>query len=143
MIEIYTDGAYSSSRNQGGWAFVVVQNNEIIYKEYDGLLNTTNNRMEIMGMLRALEYIKSNELQLPIKIYTDSMYVIGTLTLNWKMKKNIDLWEKLLPLVNKDIQYLHVKGHDGNKFNEECDKWAVFGSNLLNCKNDKEWLFKN
>lgn len=138
MIEIYTDGSYAASRNQGGWAFIVVQNNEVIYKEYDGLLNTTNNRMEIMGMLKALEYIKSNDLQLPIKIYTDSMYVIGTLTLNWKMKKNIDLWQILLPLVNKDIEYLHVKGHDGNKFNEECDKWAVFGSNLLNCKNDKE-----
>ena len=138
MIEIYTDGAYSSSRNQGGWAFVVVQNNEIIYKEYDGLINTTNNRMEIMGMLKALEWVKQNSVPLPIKIYADSMYVIGTLTLNWKMKKNIDLWEKLLSLVNKDIQYLHVKGHDGDKFNEECDKWAVFGSNLLNCKNDKE-----
>ena len=50
---IYTDGAYSSSRNQGGWAFVVVQNNEVIYKEYDGLINTTNNRMEIMGVLKA------------------------------------------------------------------------------------------
>ena len=135
---IYTDGAYSSSRNQGGWAFVVVQNNEVIYKEYDGLINTTNNRMEIMGMLKALQYIKTNEIPLPIKIYTDSMYVIGTLTLNWKMKKNIDLWQILIPLVNKDIEYLHVKGHDGNKFNEECDKWAVFGSNLLNCKNDKE-----
>lgn len=133
---IYTDGAYSSSRNQGGWAFIVVQNNEIIYKEYNGLLDTTNNRMEIMGMLKALEYVKSNDLQLPIKIYTDSMYVIGTLTLNWKMKKNIDLWQILLPLANKDIEYLHVKGHDGNKFNEECDKWAVFGSNLLNVKND-------
>ena len=138
MIEIYTDGAYSSSRNQGGWAFVVVQDNKVIHKDYEGLLNTTNNRMEIMGMLKALEYIKSNELQLPIKIYSDSMYVIGTLTLNWKMKKNIDLWEKLLPLVNKDIEYLHVKGHNGNKFNEECDKWAVFGSNLINCKNDRE-----
>lgn len=138
MIEIYTDGAYSSSRNQGGWAFVVVQNNEVIYKEYDGLINTTNNRMEIMGMLKALEWIKQNSIPLPIKIYSDSMYVIGTLTLNWKMKKNVDLWEKLIPLVNKDIQYLHVKGHDGDKFNEECDKWAVFGSNLLNCKNDKE-----
>ena len=89
-------------------------------------------------MLKALEYVKSNDLQLPIKIYTDSMYVIGTLTLNWKMKKNIDLWQILLPLVDKDIEYLHVKGHDGNRFNEECDKWAVFGSNLLNCKNDKE-----
>ena len=138
MIEIYTDGAYSSSRNQGGWAFVVVKDNEIIYKEYDGLINTTNNRMEIMGMLKALEWINKNSIPLPIKIYTDSMYVIGTLTLNWKMKKNIDLWQILIPLVNKDIEYLHVKGHDGNKFNEECDKWAVFGSNLLNCKNDKE-----
>ena len=137
MIEIYTDGAYSSSRNQGGWAFVVVKDNKVIYKEYNGLLNTTNNRMEIMGMLKALEYIKSNELQLPIKLYSDSMYVIGTLTLNWKMKKNTDLWEILLPLVNPDIEYLHVKGHDGNRFNEECDKWAVFASNLLNCKNDK------
>ena len=138
MIEIYTDGAYSSSRNQGGWAFVVVQNNEVIYKEYDGLINTTNNRMEIIGMLKALEWINKNSIPLPIKIYADSMYVIGTLTLNWKMKKNIDLWQILIPLVNKDIEYLHVKGHDGNKFNEECDKWAVFGSNLLNCKNDKE-----
>ena len=138
MIEIYTDGAYSSSRNQGGWAFVVVQDNKIIHKDYEGLLNTTNNRMEIMGMLKALEWVKQNSIPLPIKIYTDSMYVIGTLTLNWKMKKNIDLWEILIPLVNKDIEYLHVKGHDGNKFNEECDKWAVFGSNLLNCKNDKE-----
>lgn len=135
---IYTDGAYSSSRNQGGWAFVVVKDNEIIYKEYDGLINTTNNRMEIMGMLKALEWINKNSIPLPIKIYADSMYVIGTLTLNWKMKKNIDLWKILIPLVNKDVEYLHVKGHDGNKFNEECDKWAVFGSNLLNCKNDKE-----
>ncbi len=124
---IYTDGAYSSSRNQGGWAFVVVQNNEVIYKEYDGLINTTNNRMEIMGVLKALDWINKNSIPLPIKIYADSMYVIGTLTLNWKMKKNIDLWQILIPLVNKDIEYLHVKGHDGNKFNEECDKWAVFG----------------
>ena len=138
MIEIYTDGAYSSSRNQGGWAFIVVKDNEIIYKEYDGLINTTNNRMEIMGVLKALDWINKNSIPLPIKIYADSMYVIGTLTLNWKMKKNIDLWQILIPLVNKDIDYLHVKGHDGNRFNEECDKWAVFGSNLLNCKNDKE-----
>lgn len=138
MTEIYTDGAYSSSRNQGGWAFVVVQDNKIIHKEYDGLLNTTNNRMEIMGVLKALEWIKQNSVSLPIKIYTDSMYVVGTLTKNWKMKKNIDLWQILLPLVNKDIEYLHVKGHNGDKFNEECDKWAVFGSNLLNCKNDRQ-----
>ena len=137
MIEIYTDGAYSSSRNQGGWAFVVVKDNKVIYKEYNGLLNTTNNRMEIMGMLKALEYIKDNNIPLPIKIYSDSMYVIGTITLNYKRNANNDLWNLLDPLINKDIEYLHVKGHEGHTFNEECDKWAVFGSKLLNCKNDR------
>lgn len=136
MIEIYTDGSYASSRNQGGWAYIVVKDNSIIYKEYGGLLNTTNNRMEIMGVLKCLETFGSYNV--PLKIYSDSMYVIGTLTLNWKMKKNIDLWEKVLPLVNPNIEFIHIKGHNGNKFNDECDKWAVFGSNLLNCKNDIE-----
>lgn len=138
MIEIYTDGAYSSSRNQGGWAFVVVQNNEVIYKEYDGLMNTTNQRMEIMAMIKTLSWLKNYSISIPIKIYTDSMYVIGTITKNYNKNANNDLWDILIPLVNKDIEYLHVKGHNGDKFNEECDKWAVFGSNLLNCKNDKE-----
>jgi ribonuclease HI len=137
MIEIYCDGAYSSSRNQGGWAFVVTLNEEIIYKDFGGLLNTTNQRMEIMAMIKALKFTKLFSKPVPIKIYTDSMYVIGTITKNYKMNANQDLWQILLPLVNKDIEYLHVKGHDGNTFNEECDKWAVFGSNLLNCKNDK------
>ena len=138
MIEIYTDGAYSSSRNQGGWAFVVVQDNKVIYKDYDGLMNTTNQRMEIMAMIKTLSWLKNYSISIPIKIYTDSMYVIGTITKNYNKNANNDLWDILIPLVNKDIEYLHVKGHDGNKFNEECDKWAVFGSNLLNCKNDKE-----
>jgi len=137
MVEIYCDGAYSSSRNQGGWAFVVVQDNKVIHKDYEGLLNTTNQRMEIMAMIEALKFTRLFSRPVPIKIYTDSMYVIGTITKNYKMNANQDLWQILLPLVNKDIEYLHVKGHDGNRFNEECDKWAVFGSNLLNCKNDK------
>lgn len=137
MIEIFCDGAYSSSRNQGGWAFVVIKDNEVIYKNYDGLFNTTNQRMEIMAMIEALKFTKLFSKPVPIKIYTDSMYVIGTITKNYNMNANQDLWQILLPLVNKDIEYIHVKGHNGNKFNEECDKWAVFGSNLLNCKNDK------
>ena len=137
MIEIYCDGAYSSSRNQGGWAFVVTLNKEIIYKDFGGLLNTTNQRMEIIAMIEALKFTRLFSKPVPIKIYTDSMYVIGTITKNYKMNANQNLWQILLPLVNKDIEYLHVKGHNGNTFNEECDKWAVFGSNLLNCKNDK------
>lgn len=137
MIEIFCDGAYSSSRNQGGWAFVVIKDDEIIYKNYGGLFNTTNQRMEIMAMIEALKFIKLFSRPVPIKIYTDSMYVIGTITKNYNMNANQDLWQILLPLVNRDIEYIHVKGHNGNKFNEECDKWAVFGSHLLNCKNDK------
>lgn len=138
MIEIYTDGAYSSSRDQGGWAFVVVKDDELLYKDYDGLLNTTNQRMEIIAMIKTLEFIKNYSIPLPITIYSDSLYVINTITKNWNKKANIELWDILIPLINKDINYVHVKGHNGNKFNEECDKWAVFGSNLLNCKNDKE-----
>ena len=138
MIEIYTDGAYSSSRDQGGWAFVVVKDDELLYKEYDGLLNTTNQRMEIIAMIKTLEFIKNYSIPLPITIYSDSLYVINTITKNWNKKANIELWDILIPLINKDINYVHVKGHNGNKFNEECDKWAVFGSNLINCKNDRE-----
>ena len=134
---IYCDGAYSSSRNQGGWAFVVVQDNKVIYKDYDGLMNTTNQRMEIMAMIKTLSWLKNYSISIPIKIYTDSMYVIGTIIKNYNKNANNDLWDILIPLVNKDIEYLHVKGHNGDKFNEECDKWAVFGSKLLNCKNDK------
>ena len=136
MIEIYTDGAYSSSRDQGGWAFVVVKDDELLYKDYDGLLNTTNQRMEIIAMIKTLEFIKNYSIPLPITIYSDSLYVINTITKNWNKKANIELWDILIPLINKDINYVHVKGHNGNKFNEECDKWAVFGSNLLNVKND-------
>lgn len=138
MIEIYTDGAYSSSRDQGGWAFVVVKDDELLYKDYDGLLNTTNQRMEIIAMIKTLEFIKNYSIPLPITIYSDSLYVINTITKNWNKKANIELWDILIPLINKDINYVHVKGHNGNKFNEECDKWAVFGSNLINCKNDRE-----
>ena len=65
MIEIYTDGAYSSSRDQGGWAFVVVKDDELLYKEYDGLLNTTNQRMEIIAMIKTLEFIKTYSIPLP------------------------------------------------------------------------------
>lgn len=133
--EIYTDGAYSSSRNQGGWAFIVIKDNELVFKSFSGLMDTTNNRMEMMATLKALEYIKINLLE-DVVVISDSMLVIETLKGNWKMKKNVDLWPLLLDLV-EGVTFKHVKGHNGDKWNEECDKWAVFGSNLLNCKTDK------
>ena len=92
MIEIYTDGAYSSSRDQGGWAFVVVKDDELLYKDYDGLLNTTNQRMEIIAMIKTLEFIKNYSIPLPITIYSDSLYVINTITKNWNKKLIISIY---------------------------------------------------
>jgi ribonuclease HI len=134
-FEIYTDGAYSSSTNQGGWAFVVVKNGELIDKNYDGLINTTNNRMEIMGMLEAMKYVNQNITD-EVVLYSDSMYVIGTLTLNWKMNKNTDLWPLVFNEIKPNMIFKHVKGPNGDKWNTECDKWAVFGKMLLNCEID-------
>ena len=97
MYEIYTDGAYSFSRNQGGWAFVII-------------------------------YAKENNIE-SFTIWSDSMYVIGTMSLNWKRNKNNDLWEKLDILVKDcNINWQHTKGHVGNKYNELCDTFAVEAS---------------
>lgn len=129
-IEIYTDGAYSSSRNQGGWAFVVLKDGEKIYSEYDTVFETTNNRMEIQSAIEAVKYMVSNNIK-NFTIYSDSMYLIGTMTLNWKRKKNNDLWKEIDDLVKGlNITWLHVKGHEGDKYNELCDTLAVHASKL-------------
>lgn len=131
MIEIYTDGAYSPSINQGGWAYVVIENGEKIDSEFDVETNTTNNRMEIRSVIGALEYLKRENIKEAI-IFSDSMYVIGTMTLNWAKKKNTDLWITLFGLIDGiSIEWKHVKGHNGDKWNEYCDMLAVHASKLI------------
>lgn len=129
---IYSDGAYSSSRCQGGWAFVVLnENEEKLHSNFSGEKDTTNNRMEIMGCYEAMLWMIKNK-QSSATILTDSMYVIGTMTLNWKRKKNNDLWGKMDDVVKQlNIEWKHVKGHEGNKWNDYCDMLAVQGSHLL------------
>jgi len=124
MIEIYTDGAYSSLRDKGGWAFVVLQDKKKIHHSFFFEFNTTNNRMEIQAVLEACYWLKENNLEEAI-LYTDSMYVIGTMSKNWKRNKNTDLWT-LLDEAVKDlkINWTHVKGHNGDKYNELCDAFA-------------------
>lgn len=124
MIEIYTDGAYSSLRDKGGWAFVVLQDKEKIHHSFFYEFNTTNNRMEIQAVLEACYWLKENNLR-ETTLYTDSMYVIGTMSKNWKRNKNTDLW-LLLDEAIKDlkINWTHVKGHNGDKYNEICDALA-------------------
>lgn len=131
MIEIYTDGAYSASRNQGGWAFVVIEDGVKKSSGYDTVFNTTNNRMEVQSAIEAIQHMKQQHID-TFTIYSDSMYVIGTMSLNWKRKKNVDLWIKMDELITGlNITWVHVKGHEGDKYNEMCDMLAVHASKLL------------
>jgi len=133
-ILIWTDGACSGNPGPGGWG-VIIKNRNLSQKFNGGELNTTNNRMELMAVIKALENVKFNS---KIKIYTDSQYVKNGITIwirtwknkNWKTSsnkevKNKDLWEKLEKLVSYyDIQWEWVRGHSGNIENEIADQLA-------------------
>lgn len=131
MIKIYTDGAYSSLRDMGGYAFVVLKDEEKIYSYFFNEPNTTNNRMEIQAVISALNWLyENNYTEEEISIYTDSMYVIGSMTKNWKRNKNVELFSELddVFLKFKNVIFKHIKGHSGDKYNELCDKLAVIAS---------------
>lgn len=133
--ECYTDGAYSSARDQGGVGIVFLRNGKKVLEYSRGFKHTTNNRMEISAVLMVLKCIKN-----PIDsliIYTDSMYVIGCASLGWKRKKNICLWKsfdeefKRVSELCPNIQFQHVKGHATDKWNNYVDKLAVDASQII------------
>ena len=105
MIKIYTDGSYKPSINCGGYSAVITHNDLVIKVLHEGFKNTTNNRMEIMGVLEALKYYKT---PMEIEIYSDSSYVVNSINEKhldrWvaeddKTKKNMDLWSQIYPLL--------------------------------------------
>ncbi len=110
-------------------------------KEFSqGFRLTTNNRMELMAVIVALEQLKTN--QYPVEVYSDSKYVIDSITKGWvfgwqkkgfKGKKNPDLWQRFLQVYAKfSITYHWVKGHNGHPENERCDVLAVAGAEAKN-----------
>ena len=140
-IKIYTDGACVGNPGPGGWAAIVLVENE--KKElFGGEKLTTNNRMELTAAIKALEYCDAQEGRQPslkqIRIYTDSTYVKEGITVwinnweknNWKTAdkknvKNVDLWKKLKELVkSSQIEWCWVKGHSNNPMNDLADKLA-------------------
>lgn len=130
MIKIYCDGAYSSLRDQGGWAFVIVEDEEKIHSEFYPVKNTTNNRMEIEACIEGCLWAKNNNHE-NITIYSDSMYLIGTMTKNWRKNKNHDLWILMDKVIkNLNIEFVHVKGHSGDTYNELCDALASTASHI-------------
>jgi len=134
---LITDGAYSSSRDQGGIGVIFLQGDNVILEYSKGFNNTTNNQMELAAIIIGLRAIKK-----PIDsltIVTDSEYCIGCATLGWKRKKNQSLWKvfdyefkRVHTLCNK-IEFKHVKGHQNDdkeftKWNNRADKLAVAAS---------------
>lgn len=121
---IYTDGSYTSSSNTGGIAFIILSDdNKIIATFSKKYLNTTNQRMEQLAVAVALESVKKPN---DITIITDSAYVVNTYTKNWKRKCNNDLWDRIdKAMVIHNVTFQHVRGHQGNEYNELCDQLAT------------------
>lgn len=134
VTNVYTDGGCDAKKNIGAWAFRVEGADSAEGTErFGALTHTTNNRMELMAAIRALEHL---EIGPAVRIYSDSEYVIKGATLwikgwikrNWKTfgntpVKNQDLWEHLNKLVTlHNVTFVHVKGHSGNPGNERVDE---------------------
>ena len=134
-IEIFTDGACLGNPGPGGWG-VILRYNGIEKTLSGGEAETTNNRMEILAVIKALKALKE---KCNIELYTDSQYVCNAINKgwaqkwksnNWKRNKNepalnSDLWEVLLSLLEEqDVKFNWVKGYAGHEENEKCDTLA-------------------
>ena len=135
-VTIYTDGACSGNPGPGDWGAILEWNG--VEKELSGGENpTTNNRMELLAVISALEKLNQSCI---VELYSDSKYVIDALTKGWltswikngwrkadkKPVLNVDLWQRLLPLLEKHEMHYHwVKGHAENEKNNRCDQMAV------------------
>ncbi|MEM6811510.1 MAG: ribonuclease HI [Pseudomonadota bacterium] len=134
-IMIYTDGACSGNPGPGGWGAILQWNGH--EKELSGgEVETTNNRMEMMAVIKALEALNKPS---NVQLYTDSKYVQqgvnewleGWKARNWKSAskkpvKNQDLWQQIDSLISQhNVEFIWVKGHAGHEMNERVDKLAV------------------
>jgi ribonuclease HI len=132
MISIYTDGASRGNPGPGGYGAVLLFG--ALRKELsEGFRVTTNNRMELLSVIAALEALKKEGSV--VTIYSDSKYVVDSVELKWvfgwekknfKDKKNPDLWIRFLKVYRKhSVKFVWVKGHASNKENNRCDELAV------------------
>lgn len=132
MIHIYTDGASRGNPGPGGYGVVMIAGNH--RKEIsEGFRLTTNNRMELLSVIVALESLKKEGSA--VTVFSDSKYVVDAVEQKWvfgwekkyfKDKKNEDLWKRFLRIYRKhNVKFVWVKGHASNKENNRCDELAV------------------
>ena len=147
-ITIYTDGSARGNPGNGGYGIVMISGDH--RKEIsEGFRLTTNNRMELLAVIVALEKVKKP--QSDITVYSDSKYVVDAVKKNWvfnwekinfKKKKNPDLWIRFLKVYKRhNVSFIWIKGHSNNIENERCDTLAVKAAESKNLKKDN-WYEK-
>ncbi len=148
-VSIYSDGGCSGNPGPGGYGVVQIYGDQ--KKELSGGFRlTTNNRMELMGVIVALQNLEYKDI--PVRIFTDSSYVVNGITKGWakswrknnwiksdkKPAVNPDLWSELLDLLEPlKFTFVWVKGHAGHSYNERCDELAVSASKGKNLPADE------
>lgn len=146
QITIYTDGACSGNPGDGGYGAILMYGDYV--KEISGgERNTTNNRMEMKAVIKALKMLKE---PCEVEVYSDSAYVVNAFNENWienwrarswrksdgKAVLNVELWQALIKLTNKhNVKFVKVKGHSDNEYNNRCDELARGAIDALRTKN--------
>lgn len=135
-VDLYTDGACSGNPGIGGYCAILIYNGiEKVISGYE--INTTNNKMELLAVIKGLQCLKE---PCKVNVYSDSQYVIDAFNKSWldswlingwktsnkKEVKNVDLWKILVELTKiHSVNFIKVKGHADNEYNNRCDKIAV------------------
>ena len=147
-ILLYTDGSSRGNPGPGGYG-VVLKYGSYRKELSQGFRLTTNNRMELLGVIEGLKAIKKREI--PVKIYSDSSYVVNAVNNGWlkswvskdlSKKKNSDLWGLFLNVSQtfSSLEFIWIKGHAGHPEDERCDRLAVEASQRGDIIDDKGYL---
>ncbi|MDR1867304.1 MAG: ribonuclease HI [Treponema sp.] len=143
-LKVYTDGSCLGNPGRGGWAFIILDRDTVCKEHAGAELYTTNNRMELIAVINALETVLSMSSS-EVTVVTDSQYVKNGITAwiykwkrnNWQTTsktpvKNKELWQKLeLYTQQLSVSWEWTKGHNGDKYNERCDFLARRNSSSL------------
>ena len=147
-IILYTDGSSRGNPGNGGYGAILLWGNHV-KKLSQGYKHTTNNRMELMGVIAGLEAIK--KVEVPVIVYSDSQYIVNAVEKGWLKnwiktnfkggKKNADLWRRYHDLAkNFSIQFVWVKGHADNPYNNQCDLLATTAADGKNHLIDEGYI---
>ena len=147
-IKLYTDGSSRGNPGNGGYGAILLWGNH--RKElWQGYKHTTNNRMELMGVIAGLEAIK--KMDVPVVVYSDSQYIVNAVEKGWLKtwiktdfkggKKNADLWKRYHALAkNFSIKFVWVKGHADNPYNNQCDLLATTAADGKSLLTDEGYM---